>query len=280
MKKIIQCSLIITFIFGYGISVFAKDVWEDVNTPLSFRIELLPWEEVDEILPNKSKFAIIDVETGLLFHVQRRAGSRHADVQPLTSEDTMIMKKIYNGKWSWNRKAIIVLAGDKMIAASMSGMPHGAGALKNNFRGHFCVHFFGSTTHRSNRVDPAHQLMILKASGKLEDYLQKASINEVLQAFAVGVNQKDETLFHLVSTGYECKGCFEEMVKNVSYFNFVSTEDISNDDGLFVKIMHAKVEYLNEQHQKVRKTIDLLLQRGSPYEQWQIDLKHVMSAIE
>jgi len=59
------------------------------------------------------------------------------------------------------------------------------------------------------------------------------------------------------------------LISNLIFFS----KDISN-------VHIAKVEYLNEQHQKVRKTIDLLLQRGSPYEQWQIDLKHVMSAIE
>jgi hypothetical protein len=115
--------------------------WGDEDTPISFKIEMLPWEDVNEILPNKTKFTIIDVETGLQFRVQRRAGNQHADVQLLTREDTQIMKKIYNGKWSWKRRAIIVLISDQMIAAFIHGMPHGAGALQNGFLGHFFVHF-------------------------------------------------------------------------------------------------------------------------------------------
>ena len=110
-------------------------------------------EKANEVLPNKSIFTILDVETGLHFTVQRRAGSNHADVQPLTYRDTKIMKTIYNGKWSWKRRSILIIAKDQLLAASMHGMPHGAGALKNGFPGHFCVHFYGSTTHGSGNED-------------------------------------------------------------------------------------------------------------------------------
>ena len=50
--------------------------WKIKNVPISFKIEMLPWEEVNNIIPNKTKFTIIDIETGLTFKVQRRAGSR------------------------------------------------------------------------------------------------------------------------------------------------------------------------------------------------------------
>lgn len=90
------------------------------------QIKMTQWEEVNEILPRYTKFTVVDLETGLEFQVQRRAGSNHADVQPLTPKDTAIMKKIYNGKWSWKRRAIIVISEDEKIAASMHGMPHGA----------------------------------------------------------------------------------------------------------------------------------------------------------
>ncbi|MDQ7862437.1 hypothetical protein RCO48_19800 [Peribacillus frigoritolerans] len=65
--------------------------WEDEEGPISFKIEMLPWEIVNNIIPDKTNFTIIDIETGLSFKVQRRAGSHHADVQPLTKEDTQIM---------------------------------------------------------------------------------------------------------------------------------------------------------------------------------------------
>ena len=69
-------------------TVLAKD------ESMSIQIDMLPWEKVHQILPKYSKFTVLDVETGKLFKVQRRAGNRHADVQPLTSKDTTIMKEI------------------------------------------------------------------------------------------------------------------------------------------------------------------------------------------
>ncbi|WMT40463.1 hypothetical protein RE628_25265 [Paenibacillus sp. D2_2] len=85
-----------------------------------------PWSEVNKLLPKKSKFSIIDMEKGLVFRAQRRAGSRHADVQPLTKEDTKTMKQIFDNRWSWDRRAIVVVMdNNKRIAASMNGMPHG-----------------------------------------------------------------------------------------------------------------------------------------------------------
>ncbi len=77
---------------------------------------MLQWKEVNQLLPKYTKFTVMDFETGKKFKVQRRAGSHHADVQPLTSKDTKVMKKIYNGKWSWKRRAIIVIYKDKLIA--------------------------------------------------------------------------------------------------------------------------------------------------------------------
>lgn len=62
---------------------------------IGWLIEMLPWEKVNGILPKYSKFTVMDVETGKKFKVQRRAGSHHADVQPLNAEETKIMKSIY-----------------------------------------------------------------------------------------------------------------------------------------------------------------------------------------
>jgi len=128
---------------------------------------LLVWEEVDKIFPMYATAKITDIYTGNSFSVQRREGSTHVDAQPLTAEDTAIMKKIYGGQWSWERKGIIVEVRDYRISASMNGMPHGSGKIQdNNFPGHFCIHFLGSTIH-SGGMDIQHHREILKAAGKL-----------------------------------------------------------------------------------------------------------------
>ncbi|AST91775.1 MULTISPECIES: hypothetical protein [Sutcliffiella] len=153
--------------------------------------EKKPWSTVNGIIPKYEKFSILDIDTGLRFNVQRRAGASHADVQPLTKEDTAIMKEIYNGKWSWDRRAIIVEKDSERLAASMHGMPHGRGAIQNNFPGHFCIHFFESTTHASKKEDFAHSIMIKKAAGVWLENIQNMSPNEIVEAFIISVNQHD-----------------------------------------------------------------------------------------
>lgn len=135
--------------------------------------ELLAWSEASQLLPRYSVFTVTDVETGLSFRSQRRAGTQHADIQPLTKQDTEILRQIYGGTWSWDRRAVVVTSGDRRIAASMNGMPHGAGALVNGFPGHHCLHFLGSITHGGGNCDPMHQLMVQKAAGRLLEYLEQ-----------------------------------------------------------------------------------------------------------
>lgn len=133
--------------------------------------EYLDWfKEVQYIYEKGDIVTVTDVDTGKSFKVKRLYGRNHADSEPLTAEDTKIMKSIY-GSWSWNRRAIIVTINDndgveRKIAASMNGMPHGGSSIKNNnFNGHFCIHFKNSRTHSGNRLDPGHQGAVKKAAG-------------------------------------------------------------------------------------------------------------------
>lgn len=147
--------------------------------------EFLSWEEVDVLFPKYSRTLVVDFETGLQFRVQRRAGKYHADVQPLTAEDTSVMKMIYNGNWSWKRKAIIVqLDNGQRIAASMNGMPHGGGAIRgNNFNGHFCIHFRNSKIHASREIDMDHQIMVWKAANKVDEQLVSLPPQSIVNVF-------------------------------------------------------------------------------------------------
>lgn len=127
-------------------------------------VELLHWDVAKTIF--KTRATIIDCVTGLSFEVQRRGGYNHADAEPLTAADTEVMKQIYGGKWSWTRRAVVVVVGGRRIAASINGMPHGGCQIaSNSFNGHFCVHFLGSRTHASALLDPDHQRMVHAAVG-------------------------------------------------------------------------------------------------------------------
>ena len=108
-------------------------------------------------IPKGATFKVKDVKTGKIFTCKRWSGYNHLDAEPLTANDTKIMKSIY-GHWSWRRRAILVKYDGHVYAASMNGMPHGTGTIKNNnFDGHFCIHFTGSKTHGSGKVDSMHQ---------------------------------------------------------------------------------------------------------------------------
>lgn len=127
-------------------------------------IQAVSWTIVNQLWRNGEIARIIDVETGKSFQAKRLYGYYHADVEPLTKEDTRVMKEIYGGKWSWKRRAVVIQVRKLFIAASINGMPHGGQSIvDNDFNGQFCAHFLGSRVHQTGRIDPDHQAMIEKA---------------------------------------------------------------------------------------------------------------------
>ena len=87
MKKAIFLTtwflLLVVCVIGKQHTTYALSSVGDAFTPISFQVEASEWNTVKELLPRGAKFTVIDVESGKSFNVQRRAGSRHADVQPL-----------------------------------------------------------------------------------------------------------------------------------------------------------------------------------------------------
>jgi len=47
------------------------------------------------------------------------------DVEPATAEDTLKLKKIAGGTFSWTCKAMILKSNGKYVACSINTMPHG-----------------------------------------------------------------------------------------------------------------------------------------------------------
>lgn len=279
MAKILL--LFFLFLSSTQTNVTATTEYDEQDSPLSFKVEMVPWDIVNEILPRKSFFTIIDVETGLQFRVQRRAGSRHADVQPLTVDDTKIMKKIYGGKWSWKRRAIIVKHDDQMIAASMHGMPHGAGALQNGFPGHFCVHFLGSTTHRSKEPDLAHKLMLLKAGGKLEEYINNADPYHLVEIFSTGINQNDRKIINqTIVPNINNKKLFQNL-NQISIFSVTNMSylPLSDFKGLLTIEIPIEAEIFRENQGKERKQITFVLVRNTLIERWYIQQNELLKEL-
>jgi hypothetical protein len=64
--------------------------------------------KVEDVFARGETATVYDIETGKSFKIKRTYGSNHADCETLTKKDTAVMKKIYGGTWSWERREIIV----------------------------------------------------------------------------------------------------------------------------------------------------------------------------
>jgi hypothetical protein len=276
MKKKLFIYFIVV-LFLYPIEGYANSNMGLNDLHISFELDLMNWNEANLLLPKYSKFTVIDVESGKSFKVQRRAGRDHTDVQPLTSKDTKIMKEIYSGKWSWRRRAILVQTEDYLIPASMHGMPHGAGALQNNFSGHFCIHFLGSTTHKSEEMDYSHKLMTLKAAGRLDDYVNSSSPEELVRLFIEGINQHDQYLLSLTTTkgsGQNLK--LKKMIKNIETIKIKELGPITQDIKKELTIeIEAEVTMYTKSDGKAKGQFLLKLSRPSLIDSWKIHREEI-----
>ncbi|HET7657276.1 MAG TPA: hypothetical protein VFK37_03215 [Bacillales bacterium] len=242
---------------------------------------LVPWVKVKEWIPRKAVFTVRDLRTGKRFEVQRRAGSAHADVQPLTREDTKKMKEIYDGKWSWRRRAILVEAHGRRIAASMHGMPHGAGALANGFPGHFCIHFLGSTTHRTKKVDPTHEIMIYEAAGKIHDFLEKATPYEIVDTFFVAANQKDDHLLKRILSRKD-EEQVKELLEILDPMDAIKPDTtLWKEDSPIVGVELPVIARIYENgHGKMKRKLLFIVSRNAPGERWLIDTQALLECFK
>ena len=122
--------------------------------------ERLDWfKDGVDTFPRKAIIQIKDCQTGLIFNAQVLYGSNHLDVEPLTAADTQILLKINGGvDFSYRRRSMLVKYDGHVYAASIYSEPHGDETITdNNFDGQFCLHFYGSKTHGTDRVDEDHK---------------------------------------------------------------------------------------------------------------------------
>lgn len=124
------------------------------------------WTEAQYVLPIGKEFKVIDFNTGKSWNMKRTIGANHADVEPLTSADTAIMKGVWGGNFSWATRPIIIEVDNRRLAASASAMPHDVQYItNNNFGGHMDIYFSNSTRHVDGKPDAKHQLNVEKAAG-------------------------------------------------------------------------------------------------------------------
>jgi len=122
--------------------------------------ERLDWfADGEDTFPRNATIQVKDCETGLVFKAKVLYGSNHLDAEPLTAADTDILLDINGGaSFSYRRRAVLVQYNGHVYAASIYCEPHGDQTITdNNFEGQFCLHFYGSKTHGSDRVDEDHK---------------------------------------------------------------------------------------------------------------------------
>ena len=129
-------------------------------------------ENLDWFAVGKSLFSAGDIiqlkdcKTGKTWTCKVLYGSNHLDVEPLTAADTAAMTAAYGGNITYVRRSVLVKFNGHVYAGSIYGVPHGSQTITdNNFDGQFCIHFFGSKTHGSDKVDADHQACVQEALG-------------------------------------------------------------------------------------------------------------------
>lgn len=125
--------------------------------------EMLDWSVVNNMWIAGQTYTVYDIYSQTRWNARRLYGSKHADVEPLTAADTAVICRMYgvssasqiNSTDHWQRRPSLVTIGNRTIACSLYGVPHGEQSItNNNFNGQCCLHFLNSTTHSGSSSGP------------------------------------------------------------------------------------------------------------------------------
>lgn len=106
--------------------------------------------------PNVS---VYDCNTGVTWNAKYINGKNHADVIPASATDAQLLTA-YSITGSYVRRPCIITINGTKYAGSMYAVGHGTTNYCSWFSGVMCIHFTGSKTHTSGRVDADHQKAI------------------------------------------------------------------------------------------------------------------------
>jgi len=120
------------------------------------------------LLRRNSVLKITDLQTGRVFTVKVMGGYNHADVEPVTSSDTNIMKQLWT-QWDWTPRPVVIFKDGMNIASSLSGMPHSFDTISDNgVSGHFDLYLKNSIPHGTDTSKvyvSQHYANIYKSAG-------------------------------------------------------------------------------------------------------------------
>lgn len=135
-------------------------VGEEATGSTTSGTQSLDWYGVGFDLVNANKsLKVYDINTGVSWGATYINGKNHADVIPASQEDS---QKLTNNNitGSYVRRPVLVTIAGTQYAGSMYAVGHGDTSYCNYFKGVMCIHFTGSQTHGSGKVDSDHQSAI------------------------------------------------------------------------------------------------------------------------
>lgn len=132
-----------TAVRGTATGGSAVGVGTMAEPPVS-QLRLLHWfNEIKPNLKSGASFLVYDPATGLCWKLHLMSAGRHADVEPLTAQDTAIQYRAFGNRNEWGPKPVYVLLPDgRWTVGGLSNVPHGSQTIKgNDFNGQNCLHF-------------------------------------------------------------------------------------------------------------------------------------------
>lgn len=133
------------------------------ETTTSGGTQTLDWYSVGYDLINKYKnIKIYDINAGISWSATYINGKNHADIIPASQADAEKLEK-NNITGSYVRRPVLVTINGTQYAGSMYAVGHGETSYCKYFKGVMCIHFTGSQTHGSKKVDSDHQSAIQDA---------------------------------------------------------------------------------------------------------------------
>ena len=114
------------------------------------------------LVQKQTTMTIYDINTGVSWKATYINGHNHADIIPASTADA---KTIANNAITGNatRRPVIATIGGVPYAASVYAVAHGKTNYSSYFKGVLCIHFTGSKTHATGKVDAGHQNAIFTA---------------------------------------------------------------------------------------------------------------------
>lgn len=113
------------------------------NAPKAGSVQNVNWYTMRKQYSTGTEVTVYDFETGLSWKCKFTTVDKHADGEPLTSQDTDTMYVAFGKKNTWEPKAVWYTMPDgKTYIGSIHNMPHGTDKISgNNFKGILCMHF-------------------------------------------------------------------------------------------------------------------------------------------